>query len=80
MFMISLMILLMILFLSGMSSFMDEHVKKLRLFLKFAMRVLHMNPANNFGTEKPQVIHVIFDSSHRKFPLNQKFDKRQKTF
>ena len=36
MFMISLTIL----FLSGMSRFMDEHVKKLRLLLKFAMRVL----------------------------------------
>ena len=36
MFMISLPIL----FLSGMSRFMDEHVKKLRLLLKFAMRVL----------------------------------------
>lgn len=29
-----------ILFLSGTSRFMDEHVKKLRLLLKFAMRVL----------------------------------------
>ena len=36
MFMISLTIL----FLSGMSRFLDEHVKKLRLLLKFAMRVL----------------------------------------
>ena len=36
MFMISLPIL----FLSGMSRFMDEHVKKLRLLLQFAMRVL----------------------------------------
>ena len=36
MFMISLTIL----FLSGMSRFMDEPVKKLRLLLKFAMRVL----------------------------------------
>ena len=36
MFMISLTIL----FLSGMSRFMDEHVKKIRLLLKFAMRVL----------------------------------------
>ena len=36
MFMISLTIL----FLSGMSRLMDEHVKKLRLLLKFALRVL----------------------------------------
>jgi hypothetical protein len=36
MFMISLTIL----FLSCMSRFMDEHVKKLRLLLKFALRVL----------------------------------------
>ena len=31
---------LTILFRSGMSRFMDEHVKKIRLLLKFAMRVL----------------------------------------
>jgi hypothetical protein len=36
MFLISLTIL----FRSGMSRFMDEHVKKLRLLLKFALRVL----------------------------------------
>jgi hypothetical protein len=35
MFLISLTIL----FRSGMSRFMDEHVKKLRLLLKFAVRV-----------------------------------------
>ena len=29
-----------LLFLSRMSRFMEEHVKKLRLLLKFAMRVL----------------------------------------
>jgi hypothetical protein len=40
MFTISLTISLTILFLTGMSRFIDEHVKKLRLLLKFAMRVL----------------------------------------